>query len=123
MREVTSEGIGAAELSTAPWLQQVMPTDAALLARLRIEIDTGEAEAVALAVERRTLLLVDDRRGRRLATELGVAYTGTVGLLIDAKVTGLIPAVGPLLDDLVASGVYLGAGLINRARRLAGEVP
>ena len=58
-----------------------------------------------------------------MATDLGVAYTGTVGLLIDAKAAGLIPAVGPLLDDLVARGVHLGSGLIGRARRLAGEAP
>jgi predicted nucleic acid-binding protein len=42
-------------------------------------------------------------------------------MLIDAKVAGLIPSVGALLHDLVASGVYLSAGLIARARRLAGE--
>jgi predicted nucleic acid-binding protein len=87
-----------------------------------LEIDAGEAEAVALAVERQTLLLVDDQQGRRLATELGVRYTGTVGLLLDAKSAGLIPSVGDLLSDLVANGLYLGAGLIARARRLAGEL-
>jgi len=122
MREVTSGGIGAAELASAAWLREVAPTNAALLARLRLEIDAGEAEAVALAVERQTLLLVDDQQGRRLATELGVRFTGTVGLLLDAKADGLISSVGDLLDALVSSGVYLGAALIARARRMAGEL-
>jgi uncharacterized protein len=123
MREVASEGIGAAQLAAATWLHEVTPTNATLLARLRSEIDRGEAEAVALAAERHTLLLVDDRQGRRVARELDIAYTGTVGLLIDAKAAGLIPAVGPLLQDLVSNGVYLGPALIERARRLAGESP
>jgi predicted nucleic acid-binding protein len=121
MREVTSSGTGAVELAAAEWLTEVTPTDATLLARLRSDIDAGEAEAVALAVERQALLLIDDRQGRRAAREYGIDFTGTVGLLIDAKLAGLIPSVVPLLHDLVASGVYLGAGLINRARRMAGE--
>jgi predicted nucleic acid-binding protein len=121
MREVASGGIGADELLAADWLHEVTPTNTTLLTRLQLEVDSGEAEAVSLAAERQTLLLVDDRQGRRVARELGVANTGTVGLLIDAKAAGLIPSVGQLLHELVTQGVYLGPALIERARRLAGE--
>jgi predicted nucleic acid-binding protein len=121
MREVASGGVGAATFAAAEWLFEVVPTDEVLLARLHAEIDPGEAEAVALAVELGASLLVDDRKGRRAATELDVPFSGTVGMLIDAKVAGLIPSVVSALNDLVASGVYLSASLIERARRLAGE--
>jgi predicted nucleic acid-binding protein len=121
LHEVVAGGGDAARLKFAPWVETVTLPDSALLDRPRLEVDPGEAEAVALAAARQTLLLIDDRKGRRAASELGLSYTGTVGLLIDAKLAGLLLAVRPELEDLVASGVYLSAGLIERACRIAGE--
>ena len=37
-----------------------------------------------------------------MAETLGLRLTGTLGLLLDAKRASLIPAVGPLLDQLEA---------------------
>lgn len=46
---------------------------------------------------------------------------GTVGLLLAAKQEGLIPAIGPLLEQMLAHDYRLAAELVNRAKQMAGE--
>ena len=47
---------------------------------------------------------------------------GTIGILLDAKRSGLIDTIKPLLDVLLESGVRLGASLVNEALQEAGEL-
>ncbi|WP_297819672.1 DUF3368 domain-containing protein [Segetibacter sp.] len=42
------------------------------------------------------MLIIDDRKGRKFAYELGLTIIGTVGIIVDAKLTGIIPSVGPI---------------------------
>jgi predicted nucleic acid-binding protein len=45
-------------------------------------IDLGESSAIALATEmRNVLLIVDDRRARQFALDLGLEITGTLGVM------------------------------------------
>ena len=56
---------------------------------MRLELDPGEAEAIACAMEANArLLLIDERRGRTVAQRLGLATTGLLGVLLLAE-TGL----------------------------------
>lgn len=65
-------------------------------------IDLGEAEAIALALELKAgLLLMDERRGRLVATSYGLQVTGLLGVLIQGKQNGLIKSVKPLVDQLI----------------------
>jgi hypothetical protein len=84
-------------------------------------LDAGESEVVVLAQEHGVTAAIDERRARNLAAALGVAQTGTVGILLAAKRAGLIPALTPLLDLLAARGVHLSSRLYEEARRMAGE--
>lgn len=103
------------------WLQVQAPTDAALVAVLGLAVGKGEAEAIALAVERQWLLILDDRKARRWARSLGLRVCGTVGVLLRAKRQGLIEAVKPLLEALKAAGFRLSQELEEEALHLAGE--
>lgn len=64
---------------------------------------------------------MDELAGRRTATSLGLRVMGILGVLLWAKRQQLIPAVGPLLDQLIATGFYVDEELAERVRRTAGE--
>jgi uncharacterized protein len=75
---------------------------------------TGEVGAIALAVQRRArLLLLDDRRARRIAE---VAYhlrvKGVAGVLVAAKRRGLITSVETLLVQIRGNGYYIAQPII-----------
>ena len=76
---------------------------------LRQDLDAGEAEAIALAVEvEADLLLMDERLGRETARHLGMRYVGLIGVLITAKRNGLIDDVKSRLAALRAvAGIAL----------------
>jgi len=50
---------------------------------LRISLDAGEAEAIALAKEiGADLVLLDDSDGRNIAKSVGIMFTVTIGILL-----------------------------------------
>ena len=100
------------------------------LAKLRLKIavevhpflDAGEASSIAAAGRRAgALLIIDERLGRREARRLGIARTGTAGVLCAAKAGGLIDAVVPILEQMRIAGYFLGPNVVEAARRQAGE--
>jgi predicted nucleic acid-binding protein len=55
------------------------------------ELDEGEATALSLAIERRAdVLLVDERRATRIARDQGLATAGTLAVLRDAALGGML---------------------------------
>jgi uncharacterized protein len=99
-------------------------TDRALVQTLRQILHAGEAESICLALEERPdSLLMDESEGREVARGLGLTTKGIIGLLVRAKGAGLIPAVKPLLEELVGSGFYLAPSLIARVLEELSEVP
>lgn len=104
------------------WLAVRSPQDADAAWAARAHLDAGEAEAIALALERPgSAVLLDEQRGRAYAAALGVHVVGTFGTLIRAKREGLIPEVRPLLDALMEAEFYASSALYHRTLVLAGE--
>ena len=113
---------GAAEVSTAAFLERTpvaRPPDALLAA----ELGAGEAAAITLAHDLSArVVLLDDRKARRVAEQAyGLPVRGTARLLVDAKHLGLVDAVRPLLDTLVAADYRLSQRIIDAAAESAGE--
>lgn len=114
---------GASEVRAASWIVVDPGADTSpLLVELQDEIDRGEAAAIALALLREAdLLLVDDGAGRRVAAQRGLLPRGTVGVLVAARQRGLIPALRPVLDALVAEEFRIDAELVRRVLLLVDE--
>ncbi|MDQ2686798.1 MAG: DUF3368 domain-containing protein [Armatimonadota bacterium] len=71
-------------------------------------LDAGEEAALALALTfPDALVVVDDGDGRRAAQAFGIRMTGTVGVALQARQTGRIEALAPLLRDLRDVGLFL----------------
>lgn len=85
------------------------------------KIDAGEASAIAVAIDYGCGVLMDDKAGRSMAANAGVPVIGTVGVLVLAKRRNMIPLVAPLLEELAASGYFLGAEIITAALSASGE--
>jgi predicted nucleic acid-binding protein len=114
---------GANEVRNADWIYIRHVENRTLVDALSLDLDVGEAEALSLAVEADAdLLLMDERRGRIAAARLGRRVIGVLGVVAEAKATGLVPAVRPILDALAQqAGFHISAALRDRVLATAGE--
>ncbi len=99
------------------------PRDRARVRELLRDLDPGESEALALAVEVGvSAVLIDESAGRRMAKQLRLLPVGALGVLIRAKQRGLVPEVVPLVDRLRSDlGFFISDQLRAEVQRLAGE--
>lgn len=89
---------------------------------LRTQIDAGEASVIQTALdEGHGTVILDDLKARRLASTLGLAVTGTLGLLIQAKHAGRLSSVRGAIAILQQRGMWLSPALVSKAISLAGE--
>ncbi|MEW6743475.1 MAG: DUF3368 domain-containing protein [Planctomycetota bacterium] len=98
------------------------PSDPGVVLALETQLGRGEASAIALAMEiPGAVLLLDEKKARRVAQQLGLRITGTLGLILCAKRRGFLPAVRPILDELERVGFRMTRRLRLEALRLSGE--
>ena len=110
------------EALSAGWLRVTPLADDAHAANLAHIVDAGEAEAIALCLQRNSrFLLIDDAKGRKIAKRAGIPLVGVAGVLLAAKSKRLLVAVGPVLEDLSGAGYRLSRQLIDGVRRSADE--
>lgn len=84
------------------WVEVKSASNTKYFEKLCKILDAGEAEAIALAIELKAdVLLIDERKGRRIAQENGILITGLLGVLLEAKTQNLLPQIKPILDKLV----------------------
>lgn len=83
------------------WIEISAPFNQKYQIIIETSVDKGEASAIALAVEfDDCLLIIDDLKGRKFAQQLGIAITGTFGILVDAKLAGVISSVKPIIAKI-----------------------
>ncbi len=87
------------------------------------QLDDGEASTLraALALGSGTLVLLDDLQARRVAQRLGIAMTGTAGIIVAARQAGLIAAARPVFSRLAQEGFHLGDELLHAILAELGE--
>jgi predicted nucleic acid-binding protein len=114
-------GTGAAELRRADWIRVVGLRDSER-ADMLSDLDRGEAEVLALALELKAdIAIIDERLARRHARRLGIPLGGTLGVLLKAKSEGLLDQIGPFIEQMRGGGIRLSIAVVDEALRLAGE--
>lgn len=89
---------------------------------LEMQIDKGESSAITLALETPdSTLILDDYKARKIAEHLGLSYTGTIGVIIKAKLLGIIPSIKPLLDKIRQTDFRISADIELQALKEANE--
>lgn len=116
------EGGAKREVSSASWIKTVSVTDHLAVEVLLDELDLGEAETIVLARELRAdWVLMDEKKGRRKLTQMGVKKMGTLGVLLKAKHAGLLSVIRPDIERLHQHGLSLSQDVINAVLQQANE--
>lgn len=90
---------------------------------LDLQLDKGEASAIALAIEiGKTLLLLDDLKARKIAKKLGLKFTGTLGIIHKAKEMGFIKKVKPLIYKLLKTDFRISQTVITELLKINNEI-
>ncbi len=114
-------GVDVPQIKVLHWLQ-VMPLASVTSIPMVMDLGRGEAEVIALGLENpNSRLILDDTLGRRIARFQGLQFTGTVGVVVKAKQTGLVSAVSPIISALQEAGLWLSESLVAEVLRQAGE--
>ena len=106
----------------APGWLAVRRLSSPLPAAAVIALDEGEAAVIQLALELKTgIAVIDEWKGRRAALAAGLEVTGSLGLLGQAKLRGLVPAIRPLTERAVAEGIRYHPDLVRAVLKTVGE--
>ena len=104
------------------WVEIARAVDKDRQRILEIQVDKGEASAIALALETPdSTLIIDDYRARKVAEMLELNYTGTIGVIIKAKINGIIPSVKPILAKIKGTDFRLTDEAVRQALQEANE--
>ena len=82
----------------------------------------GESAAIALAVQFKTGLLIDEKLGRSVAKKMNIQFIGTAGVLLLAKQKKYVPMITPLIAALKLQSYYLSAALEKEVLMQADEL-
>ena len=86
---------------------------------LQSVLGAGEAAVIHIALtESIPTVVIDERKGRRLAALHGLRVTGSLGLLLALQRRGLLPSIRPAIARMKSKGIHLHDDLVNDALRL-----
>jgi predicted nucleic acid-binding protein len=95
--------------------------------KLLFDLDEGEKQSILIAIDteekgdHENLLLIDERKGRKIATSLGVKIKGTLGILAEAKRRGLIDNFKKYALKLLENNLYYDLELIDAISQAVDE--
>jgi predicted nucleic acid-binding protein len=104
------------------WIIVKHPSDNHYQKILEMDLDEGEASAIALSLEiDNSILLIDDLKGRKIAERLNLRYSGTFGLILKAKQIGQIKSVRVILEKVKDTNFRFSEKLLSSIIEEAGE--
>jgi uncharacterized protein len=85
------------------------PKNIELKQDLSISLDSGEASSIALAIENKLPLVIDEKKGRKIATSYGVKVIGVIGIIKHLLSNGTLleTECRDLLYELNSVGFYI----------------
>lgn len=106
------------------WIQTQPVVKQGLVSTLLTMVDIGESEAIALAFDKKAdYLMIDERRGTKLASKLKLRTVGFLGFLLLAKQAGHLPEIKPLINRLLTETNFRHTeSLIEQALQKANEL-
>jgi predicted nucleic acid-binding protein len=105
------------------WVDIVSVNDKSKQKLLELQIDKGESSAIALALETNDCtIILDDIKARKIASLLGLNYTGTIGVIVKAKLQGVIPSIKPLIEKIREANFRLSREIELQALKQANEI-
>lgn len=109
--------------SLPDWIKVVEAKNKSLLQTLSISLDKGEASSISLSLEQKdkTLLIIDERKGRKVAKELGINIIGTIGIILKAKEVGKINSLKEIIEKLESSQFRISKQLKDELLKFAKE--
>jgi len=88
-----------------------------------IEVDEGEASAMALYFDlSNVILILDDYKARKASEKLDMKYTGTFGILLRAKKMGIIKELRTIIEKIKATNFRFSDELFFLLLKEAGEL-
>ncbi len=118
-----SAGCSVPDIAALAWIVICAPTRRPVLPDARY-LGEGESEVLWVTLETPgAVAVLDEGPARRASAQLGIPFTGTLGLLLDAKQRGLTPAVAPLLNELHRHGFRMSGRVREAVLKSAGETP
>ncbi|MFN8714444.1 MAG: DUF3368 domain-containing protein [Bacteroidota bacterium] len=104
------------------WVEIAEVVDKTRQLLLEMQIDKGESSAIALALETPgSTIILDDIKARKIAHQLGLTYTGTIGIVVRAKLQGIIPSIKPILEKIRQTDFRISDELEVQALKAANE--
>ena len=122
LRELSALPEQATVVSENLWIRPVFPENHILVQQLSEQLDLGESEAIAVALEvKADRLILDEKLGRAVAREYDLPIIGILGILIEARKKGLLPEIRPEIIRLRENDFRLKLSLVNRVLMRLGE--
>jgi predicted nucleic acid-binding protein len=104
------------------WVEVVSVIDKLRQQLLEMQIDKGESSAITLALETsENTLIIDDYKARKVAEQLGLNFTGTIGVIIKAKHLGIIDSIKPYIERIRETNFRISTELEIKALQEANE--
>ena len=116
-----AQGEDVPDIKQLVWIE-VRAVRVPKLIRLLPDLGSGEAQALALALEETdSVVILDDRLAREFAKLQNLRVTGTAGILLKAKQQGHLSAIKPLLKELRRLNFRLSDAMIANILKIAQE--